>query len=74
MHNALAGSEAPPKLLELNVSFEVEGFLSESLAGRFSSIPQCSEWFHLAKELNRIGKKFAFEEKVFEIEGSGLSD
>lgn len=56
------------------MSFEVDGFLSDSLAGRFSSLPQCAGWFQLAKELNRIGKKFAFEEKVLEIERSGLSD
>jgi hypothetical protein len=58
----------------MGMSFEVDGFLSDTLAGRFSSMPQCFDWFELAKELNRVGKKIAFEERVLEIEGSGLSD
>jgi hypothetical protein len=37
-------------------------------------MPQCLKWFDLAFWLNRLGHKFAFTEKEFEIEGGGLSD
>jgi hypothetical protein len=56
------------------VTFEIDGFLSDDLEHKFSTIPECARWFCLARNLNRVGHRFAFEEKVLEIEGRGLTD
>jgi hypothetical protein len=56
------------------VTFEIDGFLSDDLEHKFSTIPECASWFRLARNLNRVGHRFAFEEKLLEIEGRGLTD
>jgi hypothetical protein len=56
------------------MSFETDGFLSDTLTHRFSQMEACRPWFNLAFKMNRWAQRFAYTEKVFEIEGNGLSD
>lgn len=52
------------------MSFEEEGFLSETLAHRFSTDPDCAPWFALAGELNRVGLKRALMERDVDLDGT----
>lgn len=56
------------------MSFQDEGFLSDTLNHRFRGITECKEWFNLAFRLNCWAHKFALTEREFEIEGNGLAD
>jgi hypothetical protein len=56
------------------MSFQDEGFLSDTLNHCFREMTECSEWFNLAFRLNRWAHRFALTEREFEVEGNGLAD